>query len=150
MDGGQEKLCTFNVRCPGARQVYLVGHLSEAGDGAATTVRMRAVRAGSDELWRAVLLLRPGIYRFRYHVDDGSRLTYFSATDRIDSWDAVLTVHGSGPPAGRARRAADAAVPSEGEAGPAGDRPAAWVNVRPPRQPAWPPPEQTAHPGRWA
>ena len=87
MNRATDRLCTFDVRCPGAQHVYLVGDLAR---GRATTVSLRPV--GDDDRWRAVLMLPPGTYRFRYYVDDGSRLTYFSTAERLDGWDAVLTV----------------------------------------------------------
>jgi hypothetical protein len=55
---------------------------------------------GETDEWRATVALWPGTYRFRYYVDDGRCITYFSPADaggdqRVDFMDAILTVGGT-------------------------------------------------------
>lgn len=88
MDGGREpRLCTFHVRCPDARHVYLCGSAVRGQQPIVVPLR-----PGDGGIWKATLSLHPGSFRFRFYVDDGRLVTWFCASRRPRVWDDVLVI----------------------------------------------------------
>lgn len=79
----------FQLIRPGAREVYLVGDFNGWSCGATPMTR------NSAGLWEQVLVLPPGVYRFRYYAD-GQWLTDYAAygvqRNPLGDFDSVLLV----------------------------------------------------------
>jgi DNA-binding NarL/FixJ family response regulator len=100
MDRRQErKLCTFHVRCPSARHVYLSGSFADRQQPIVVPLR-----PGAGGVWNAPVALQSGTYRFRFYVDDGQFLTWFHPPGRPQAWDEVLVVGTDEPPGTRGTR----------------------------------------------
>jgi 1,4-alpha-glucan branching enzyme len=85
-DGGH---CVFQIVCPRAQRMYLVGDFN---GWSRTAVMMEQVCPG---LWQTSLDLEPGTYRFRYFTGQVWLMDYASfglLPNGLGGWDSVVWI----------------------------------------------------------
>ncbi|MEX0886246.1 MAG: hypothetical protein WD009_07395, partial [Phycisphaeraceae bacterium] len=86
--------CTFRVCCHHAQQVKLVIQYDADGSQQILPLRQRA-----PGVWELGLELRPGLYRFCYHLFNGRSLTYLTPPGwAMEGLKALLHVPEDEPP----------------------------------------------------